>query len=58
MQNDIKCEKRIHELEKEIERLHSVIDEKDRIIKKTKEYLFVLEYELEKKDKEIEKLQD
>lgn len=44
------CNKRISELEKEIERLNSIINEKDKIIEKTKEYLFVLEYELEKKN--------
>lgn len=43
------CEKRISELEDEIDRLNSIIKEKDRIIEETKEYLFVLEYELEKK---------
>ncbi len=43
------CDKKIKELENEIERLNSIIEEKDRIIDETKEYLFVLEYELGKK---------
>lgn len=49
------CEKKISELEKEIERLNFLIKEKDTIINKTKEYLFVLEYELEKRDNNIKK---
>ncbi len=45
------CDKKISELENEIDRLNSIIEEKEMIIKKTKEYLFVLEYELEKINK-------
>ena len=51
-----KCDKKISELENEIKKLNSLIKEKEMIIKKTKEYLYVLEYELDKKDKEISNL--
>lgn len=49
--------KTMSEMENEIQKLNSEIKEKDIIIKKTKEYLFILEYELEKKNKELETLQ-
>lgn len=49
-------DKKISELENEIKKLNSQIKEKEMIIKKTKEYLYVLEYELDKKDKEISNL--
>ncbi|MBQ2666066.1 hypothetical protein [Methanobrevibacter sp.] len=42
------CDRKIDEMEKEIGRLRSLIEEKDKIIEKNKEYIFVLEYELEK----------
>ena len=49
-------DKKISELENEIKKLNSQIKEKEMIIKKTKEYLYVLEYELDKKDNEISNL--